>query len=39
MKQAIAPVGQARSDYDIFRAIAARLGVEDDFTEGLDDMG
>jgi biotin/methionine sulfoxide reductase len=39
MHQAIAPVGEARSDYEIFRAIAARLGVEEDFTEGLDDMG
>ena len=34
MEQAIAPVGQARDDYDIFTALSRRLGVEDAFTEG-----
>ena len=34
MDQAIAPVGQARNDHDIFRGIAAELGVEEAFTEG-----
>lgn len=34
MDQAIDPVGQARNDHDIFRGIAAELGVEEDFTEG-----
>ena len=32
MDQAIAPVGQARNDHDIFRAIAAEMGVEEAFT-------
>ena len=32
MKQAIAPVGQARNDYDIFADIADALGVGPDFT-------
>ncbi|GGO54030.1 biotin/methionine sulfoxide reductase [Roseovarius pacificus] len=34
MDQAIAPVGEAKSDHDIFRGIAARLGCEEAFTEG-----
>ncbi len=34
MKQAIAPVFEARSDYDIFVALAQRLGVEQAFTTG-----
>src|SRR5690606_34482350 len=32
MKQAIAPVGQARNDYDIFADIADALGVGPQFT-------
>ncbi len=39
MRQAVAPLGQSRSDYDIMRAVAARLGVEAQFTEGRDEMG
>ncbi len=39
MKRAVAPRGDARSDYDIFCALAARLGVTDAFTEGRDEMG
>lgn len=34
MDQAIQPVGQARDDHDIFRGIAAQMGVEAAFTEG-----
>lgn len=34
MDQAIEPVGQAKSDHDIFRGIAAEMGVEHTFTEG-----
>ncbi|MDX5402505.1 MAG: molybdopterin-dependent oxidoreductase, partial [Rhodobacterales bacterium] len=34
MDRAIDPVGQARDDHAIFRGIAARLGVEQAFTEG-----
>ncbi len=29
MKQAIEPVGEARNDYDIFTALAQRLGIEE----------
>jgi biotin/methionine sulfoxide reductase len=39
MKQAIAPVGEARNDYDIFAGLAGRLNVEAVFTEGLDEAG
>src|SRR6218665_2450526 len=38
MQKAIEPLGQARSDYDIFRAIAQRLGGEAAFSEGRDEM-
>jgi biotin/methionine sulfoxide reductase len=38
MKQAIAPLGQSRSDFDIYKALAERLGVVDAFTEGRDEM-
>ena len=34
MDQAIEPVGEARSDHDILRGIAAEMGVEEAFTEG-----
>ncbi|MEP2631868.1 MAG: molybdopterin dinucleotide binding domain-containing protein, partial [Rhizobiaceae bacterium] len=34
MDQAIAPVGEARDDYEILRGIAAEMGVEEAFTEG-----
>jgi len=37
MKQAIAPVGQARSDFDILADLAERLGERDAFTEGRDE--
>lgn len=39
MHQAIPPVALARNDHDIFRDLAARLGREAAFTEGLDEMG
>jgi biotin/methionine sulfoxide reductase len=39
MHQAIAPVGEARDDFDIFRALADRSGYEAAFTEGRDEMG
>lgn len=38
-RQAIAPIGEARSDYDIFTALSARLGTAEAFTAGLDEMG
>ena len=34
MQQAIDPVGEARHDFDIFGALASRLGIEAQFTEG-----
>jgi anaerobic dimethyl sulfoxide reductase subunit A len=34
--RAIEPVGQARDDYEIFRALADRLGFEAAFSEGLE---
>ncbi|MDX2222506.1 MAG: molybdopterin-dependent oxidoreductase, partial [Rhodospirillaceae bacterium] len=39
MKQAIAAVGEARNDHDIFAGLAARLGLAATFTEGRDEMG
>ena len=36
MDQAVAPAGQARDDYDIFRGIAQHLGIEKAYTEGRD---
>ncbi len=38
MKQAIAPVGQARNDFDILADLADRLGHRDAFTEGRSEM-
>ena len=38
MQQAIAPVGEARSEYDIYSALAARLGFQARFTEGRSEM-
>jgi biotin/methionine sulfoxide reductase len=37
MHKAIDPVGEARSDFDILRALASRLGCEDSFAEGRDE--
>lgn len=38
MRQAVPPYEQARSDYDIFTDLAARLGFAEQFTEGRDEM-
>jgi biotin/methionine sulfoxide reductase len=38
MQQAIAPVGQARSDFAIFADLAQRLGCAAAYTEGRDEM-
>ena len=38
MKKVIDPVFEARSDYDIFADISARLGKGDEFTEGRSEM-
>ena len=38
MKKVVEPVYEARDDYEIFRQIAARLGQEEAFTEGNDEM-
>ena len=34
MQAAIAPVGDARDDFEIFRGIAAKMGAENTYTEG-----
>ncbi len=34
MDKAVEPSGEARDDFEIFAAIARRLGVEEQFTEG-----
>jgi biotin/methionine sulfoxide reductase len=38
MHRAIDPVAEARNDFDVFAAIAGRLGIADAFTEGRDEM-
>lgn len=38
MHRAIDTVGESRSDFDIFDAIARKLGVADEFNEGRDEM-
>lgn len=38
LKKQIDPVGQARPEYEIFRALAERFGVAAAFTEGRDEM-
>jgi biotin/methionine sulfoxide reductase len=37
MQKAIEPVGQARNDFDIFSALAQRMGFESKFTEDRDE--
>ena len=39
MHRAVAPVGGARSDHDIFAGLAERFGARDAFTEGRDERG
>lgn len=34
MRQAVDPVGEARSDYEIFSGLARRMGLEEVYTEG-----
>jgi len=38
IRQAVPPVGQSRTDYEIFADLAARLGFKDQFTENRDTM-
>ena len=38
-KQAVAPFGESRSDFEILGGLSARLGALTDFTENLDEMG
>jgi biotin/methionine sulfoxide reductase len=38
MEKGIEPVGEARNDFDIFAALAGRLGFAADYTEGRDEM-
>ena len=38
MRQVVAPHEQSRNDYAVFSELAARLGVEDEFTEERDEM-
>jgi biotin/methionine sulfoxide reductase len=38
MQQAIAPIGEARTDYDIFSRLADHLGFKAQFTEGRTEM-
>ena len=39
MPKLLDPPGEARSDHDIFALVAARLGLADRFTDGLDELG
>ncbi|MBS7706314.1 molybdopterin guanine dinucleotide-containing S/N-oxide reductase [Chelatococcus asaccharovorans] len=39
MKRVVPPAHEARDDYDIFAALADRLGCAETFTENLDTMG
>lgn len=38
MQQAVKPFGQSRTDYEICRGVARRLGVEAAFSEGRDEL-
>ena len=38
MHKAVEPVGQARTDHEIFKALAQRLGTAEKFTEGRTEM-
>ena len=38
MQQVVPPLFEARNDFDIFAAVAARLGLGDRYTEGKDEM-
>jgi len=39
MEKAIEPPGEAMNDFEIFAALADRLGFADDYSEGRDEMG
>ena len=39
MKQIVKPMFEAKSDFEIYRAISKRLGFEDEYTDGMDEMG
>src|SRR5262245_15258027 len=39
MQQVAPPLGEARSDFEIFAALAARLDVGNEFSEGRDEFG
>lgn len=39
MRKVIEPVGTSRNDFDVFAALAERLGFREAFTEGRDEMG
>lgn len=38
MRQVVPGFGESRSDFEVFAGLAARLGIEEAFTEGLDEM-
>ena len=38
MQQAIEPIGESRTEYDIYTALADRLGVKEAFTDGRSEM-
>jgi biotin/methionine sulfoxide reductase len=38
MRQVVDAFGESRSDFEVFAALAARLGLEEAFTEGRDEM-
>ena len=38
MPRALPPLGRSKNDYDIFAGLAKRLGSEQEFTEGRDEM-
>ncbi|MEM6277361.1 MAG: molybdopterin-dependent oxidoreductase, partial [Pseudomonadota bacterium] len=39
MPQAVRPPGAAQTEFDLFTGLAARMGVVEEFTEGLDEEG
>lgn len=39
MQQVVAPMGEARNDYDIFAGISGKMGVAQTFTQGFDEEG
>ena len=38
MQQAVEPMGESRSEYNIYADLASRLGFHEDYTEGRDEM-